>query len=101
MAGPREEDEVEFGFWGDGIFAAEAEGSGGFSGEVDRLGWEVLGEISWRGPDVGRNVCEDSSSKMTSAVKVLSLVVSVSGSRFSSTPDGLVAVFDQGSGSTT
>ena len=61
----------------------------------------MLGEISWRGPDVGRNVCEDSSSKLTSAVKVLSLVVSVSGSRFSSMPDGRVAVVDHGSGPTT
>lgn len=98
MAGPREEDEVESGFWGDGIFSAEADG---FSGEADRLGWEVLGEISWRGPDVGSNVCGDSSSKMTSAVKVPSLVVSVSGGRFSSMPDGRVAVVDHGSGSTT
>lgn len=38
MAGPREEDEVESGFWGDGIFSAEAEGWGGFSGEFDGLG---------------------------------------------------------------
>ena len=36
MAGPREEDEVESGFWGDGILCAEALGSGSFSSEVDR-----------------------------------------------------------------
>ena len=38
MAGPREEDAVESGFWGDGILCAEALGSGSFSGEVARLG---------------------------------------------------------------
>ena len=32
MVGPREED-----FWGDGIISAEADGWGGFSGEVERL----------------------------------------------------------------
>lgn len=60
-----------------------------------------MGEISWRGPDVGRKVCEDSSSTLKWAVMVVSLVVFVSGSRFPSMPDGLVAVVDQGSGSTT
>ena len=37
MAGPREEDGVEPGFCGEGMFCAEALGSGIFSGEVDRL----------------------------------------------------------------
>ena len=36
MAGPREDDEVESGFWGEGIGCEEALGSGGFSGEMDR-----------------------------------------------------------------
>ena len=62
MAGPREEEQVESGFWGDGMLCAEAVGSGSFSGEVDRLGWVMLGEISWRGSDGGRRVCEDSLS---------------------------------------
>lgn len=96
MADPREDDKVGSGFWGDGIFSV---GSGTFSGEVDRLGCEVLGEISRRGPDVGRKVWEDSSSGLVCAVVAVSLVVFVSGSWFSFVCDGLVEV-DQGSGST-
>ena len=37
MAGPREEDEAESGFCGEGVFCAEALDSGTFSGELDRL----------------------------------------------------------------
>lgn len=37
MAGPREDDEVESGFCGDGMVCAEAPGSGTFSGDVDPL----------------------------------------------------------------
>ena len=37
IAGPREDDEVESGFCGDGIVGAEALGWGSFSGEADRL----------------------------------------------------------------
>ena len=60
----------------------------------------MLGDISWRGPHVGRKVCGDSSSRLMWAVMVASLVVSVSGSWNSLVRDGLLVVVDQGSGLT-
>lgn len=60
----------------------------------------MLGDISWRGPLVGRRVCGESESRLTAAGKVSS-VGFVSGSWVSSVRDGLGDVVDQGSGLTT
>lgn len=38
MAGPREDEAVESGFWGEGICSKEGRGEGCFSGEVVRFG---------------------------------------------------------------
>lgn len=61
-----------------------------------------MGEISWRGPDVGRRVWGDSLSRLLWFDRVVSLVVFASGDCFILACDGpVVVVVDRGFGSIT